>query len=1370
MKLKDYCNSDSEYNIGIDAGTGSCGWAVVDDETGDLCYFKGKPTWGSRIYSSAETADAARAPRSQRRRLSRRCQRLNLLQKMFSEEILKVDPEFFIRLERSYEVAEDRNFNHPIFNTTDFAEAEYYHRFPTIYHLRKFLMETDERQDIRLVYLALHNIVKCRGNFLYEDTPDLSAENANAKIALEKFVLAANDYYEQKGIESFSFEVDLDSCEDLIGNTTVKRADKKEELVKLFASLSSVDKKLPEYYAKAVLGYSVDFNKIFGDEDAETAKFALDSEEKVEEYKEKLDDGLALFESLQAVYSSSILMNILQGEKSISSAKVKSYDDYKNDLILLKKLVKKYNPAEYARFFRGTLYADGSGYDPSKAQGYTLYNLIRKPKIRENFTNDVRKILKSAQDACDPDYLKLTGRIEEDTFLKRQKTGESGAIPFQLHLEEMNAIIDKQGKFYSFLKEEKEKLDSLVTFRIPYYVGPLTTKNASKDAFGNNRFAWSKRLEGKENEKIYPWNWEEIIDKDKSAEAFMKRMIGTCTYIYGEPVLPKCSLYYEFFCVLNELNGAKWSEGDGESQRFDTNFRQGIVKELFMTKKSISYDRVQKWLIKQGCLAGSVKVSGGQGESGFVSKLNAWNDFCDILGVKVLSDSQFEMAENIILWKSLYQDKDILKRKIKNAYADQLDAGQIKKILNKNYSGWGRLSKKLLLELKANTDNGPKSIMDILWEGNQNNGNLPIGASQIFMEIYHDDDYGFEDIVEEINERNIERPSIQSLPGSPALKRTVNQSLRIVEEIVRLSGKPPKNIFIEYTRDDEDNKKGKRTSTRHKHLENALKVFKDENKDVWEELKNKSNDDLSDDRLMLYFLQRGRCMYSGKELDIHNLSSYQVDHIIPQCYVKDDSLDNKVLVYAEENQRKLDNLLLEPRIKSKMHSFWRECYEMSNNDNERLISEKKYRSLTRSNISDKAMKGFIARQLVETNQIVKFMKDLLAQEYPETNVRFVKASVTSGLREKCDFVKCREINDFHHAHDAYLACKVGMFINKRHPVAYDNPIAMAKAVKDFVKGSTEGYKKSGRIPGSGGFFVSSFLRSGFDKETGEIFKDDWDAEKEIARIRKVLDYKQVYISRMVEEKSGAFWDANILSPRVSNNTLSVKEGLSSKKYGTYNNLNPSYGCVYLCEDKKGRKKLKISSIPIVKKNEVRDNAHLLEYLNALCDANELKLLKIVRSRILLNQLIEYEGNLFYYVSPKEVRNATQMAFSQSDTKILKEIYKGETPSETVVDNLAEEVFNFVLSHASELSRKMRVDVLKENYMNLNIDDKIALLKEILPLIRAEKDRFNSKPFGGSSSEAGRMGSFTLETRADKLVIVDQSITGMLEKRTRLTDF
>ena len=56
-----------EYNIGLDIGTGSVGWSVTDQD-GNLLHFRGKPTWGSRIFPSAEPASEARTHRGQRRR------------------------------------------------------------------------------------------------------------------------------------------------------------------------------------------------------------------------------------------------------------------------------------------------------------------------------------------------------------------------------------------------------------------------------------------------------------------------------------------------------------------------------------------------------------------------------------------------------------------------------------------------------------------------------------------------------------------------------------------------------------------------------------------------------------------------------------------------------------------------------------------------------------------------------------------------------------------------------------------------------------------------------------------------------------------------------------------------------------------------------------------------------------------------------------------------------------------------------------------------------------------------------------------------------------------------------------------------------
>lgn len=55
-------NYPGEYNIGLDMGTGSVGWAVTDEQ-GALLHFKKKPTWGSRLFDSAQPASEARTHR-----------------------------------------------------------------------------------------------------------------------------------------------------------------------------------------------------------------------------------------------------------------------------------------------------------------------------------------------------------------------------------------------------------------------------------------------------------------------------------------------------------------------------------------------------------------------------------------------------------------------------------------------------------------------------------------------------------------------------------------------------------------------------------------------------------------------------------------------------------------------------------------------------------------------------------------------------------------------------------------------------------------------------------------------------------------------------------------------------------------------------------------------------------------------------------------------------------------------------------------------------------------------------------------------------------------------------------------------------------
>ena len=85
-----------EYFLGLDMGTGSLGWAVTDS-TYQVMRKHGKALWGTRLFESASTAEERRMFRTARRRLDRRNWRIQVLQEIFSEEISKVDPGFFLR-------------------------------------------------------------------------------------------------------------------------------------------------------------------------------------------------------------------------------------------------------------------------------------------------------------------------------------------------------------------------------------------------------------------------------------------------------------------------------------------------------------------------------------------------------------------------------------------------------------------------------------------------------------------------------------------------------------------------------------------------------------------------------------------------------------------------------------------------------------------------------------------------------------------------------------------------------------------------------------------------------------------------------------------------------------------------------------------------------------------------------------------------------------------------------------------------------------------------------------------------------------------------------------------------------------------------
>ena len=518
-----------------------------------------------------------------------------------------------------------------------------------------------------------------------------------------------------------------------------------------------------------------------------------------------------------------------------------------------------------------------------------------------------------------------------------------------------------------------------------------------------------------------------------------------------------------------------------------------------------------------------------------------------------------------------------------------------------------------------------------------------------------------------------------------------------------------------------------------------------------------------DEKLTLYFMQGGKSLYSGASLDIGQLSSYQVDHIIPQSYIKDDSFENKALVLASENQNKSDQMLLPAEMRRKMRPYWDALLSAG------LIGKKKHANLLRDHIGEKQMKGFIARQLVETSQIMKIVQGFLGERYTETSIIPVKAGLSHELRERIGLVKCREANDFHHAHDALLAAEIGRFIQKRHSGMYTNPIGYTQVMKRFIKNESDAVRK-GHEPGTSPFVISSFMTSGFDEETGELFKDDWSASYEVAKLKSYFNYRQCFISRMPEETSGAFWDQTVYSPRDTkkNMALPLKKGLDPKKYGSYSREQYAYFFIYKAF-KKGKQVLEFAPVPVSVAAEVKQDSNALcVFANRLAEEAGFEFVEIVRPKIYKYQLIEMDGSRLYLTGKKEARNGVQFALNVREAVIAQAVFGGKCDDISALDDLFLVVVESLSKYSPKLFSALKIDEWKDKFFALDANQRQDVLKVLFSIGGAKANVADLTVVGGAKFAGSMLFSYSnILTKGNGITFVDQSITGMFERRTHV---
>ena len=1364
---------NKNYSIGLDIGTNSVGWAVITDDykvpskkmkvrgNTDKHFIK-KNLIGALLFDEGTTAEDRRLKRTARRRYTRRKNRLRYLQEIFAEEMSKVDSSFFHRLDDSFLIPEDkRGSKYPIFATLA-EEKEYHKQFPTIYHLRKHLADSKEKADLRLIYLALAHMIKYRGHFLYEESFDI--KNNDIQKIFNELISIYDNTFEGSSLSEQSVQVEA------IFTDKISKSAKRERVLKLFPDEKSTG--LFSEFLKLIVGNQADFKKHFDLEDKAPLQFSKDTyDEDLENLLGQIGDDFAdLFVAAKKLYDAILLSGILtvtdlSTKAPLSASMIERYENHQEDLAALKQFIKNNLPEKYDEVFSDQFKDGYAGYIDGKA-------------TQEAFYKYIKNLLSKFEGA---DY--FLEKIEREDFLRKQRTFDNGSIPHQIHLQEMNAILRRQGEHYPFLKENKEKIEKILTFRIPYYVGPL--------ARGNRDFAWLTR---NSDQGIRPWNFEEIVDKASSAEDFINKMTNYDLYLPEEKVLPKHSLLYETFAVYNELTKVKFiAEGLRDYQFLDSVQKKQIVNQLFKEKRRVTEKDIIQYLHTVDGYDG-IELKGI--EKQFNASLSTYHDLLKIIKDKeFMDDSKNEaILENIVHTLTIFEDREMIKQRLAQ-YDSLFDEKVIKALTRRHYTGWGKLSAKLINGIRDKKSG--KTILDYLIDDGYSNRN--------FMQLIHDDGLSFKEMIRKgqvVGKTDDVKQVVQELPGSPAIKKGILQSIKIVDELVKVMGHAPESIVIEMARENQTTAKGKKNSRqRYKRIEDSLKILASGlNSKILKEHPT-DNIQLQNDRLFLYYLQNGKDMYTGEALDINKLSSYDIDHIIPQAFIKDDSLDNRVLTSSKENRGKSDNV---PSLEvvQKRKAFWQQLLDS------KLISERKFNNLTkaeRGGLDERDKVGFIKRQLVETRQITKHVAQILDTRYnTEVNeknqkIRTVKiitlkSNLVSNFRKEFRLYKVREINDYHHAHDAYLNAVVAKAILKKYPKLepefvygdyqkYDikRYISRSKDPKEVEK-ATEKY-----------FFYSNLLNFfkeevhyadgtivkreniEYSKDTGEIA---WNKEKDFATIKKVLSLPQVNIVKKREVQTGGFSKESILPKGNSDKLIprKTKDILwETTKYGGFDSPVIAYAILLIADiEKRKAKKLKtvktLVGITIMEKAAFEENPitflenkgyHNVRKENILC--------------LPKYSLFELEnGRRRLLASAKELQKGNEIVFPVYLTTLLyhsKNVHKLDEPEHLEYIQKHRSEFKDLLNLVSEFSQKyVLAEANLEKIKNLYADNEQADI-EILANSFINLLTFTALgapaafKFFGKDIDRKR---YTTVSEILNATLIHQSITGLYETRIDLS--
>ncbi|WP_088816271.1 MULTISPECIES: type II CRISPR RNA-guided endonuclease Cas9 [Listeria] len=561
-------------------------------------------------------------------------------------------------------------------------------------------------------------------------------------------------------------------------------------------------------------------------------------------------------------------------------------------------------------------------------------------------------------------------------------------FPTKSYIDEARKILSTQQAFHKQITDDFiNKFIEIMTSKREYFIGP-GNENSRTD-YG-----------------VYRTNGE-------TWDNLFEILIGKCSVFPEETRAARSSYVAQEFNLLNDLNNLKIS--GLESGKLSKDHKHDIINKVKNSKKMGTKDLLK--YIASICDCEIEDIQGYGIDKNRKPKMHTFENYRKVhnalidaeVDMRLSEDDYDELMKIMTLNSETLEIKKQCNEKLPNIKAEYLE---VCLQLNKKgaFSGWHSLSLKAM-----------KAMIPELYETSKNQ-----------MQIIHTMQLSKVKIHSLKQEKYINSDAILKEIYNPIAARSIRQTIKVTNAILKKHGELD-SVIIEMPREyqtSEEEKKMIEKFQRENEKEKKAALIRAREEYAFPDEAFRNHKELAT-KLRLWYQQDQFCLYSGKRISIVDLvrehNMFEVDHIIPQSISLDDSLNNKVLCFSGENQRKGQQTPFY-YYKSKSGNWTYEQYKQSVEklfQNKKISNKKKELLLFEEDINKwDVRRGFIARNLVDTRYASRVVLNSFQQYFSNrdmnTKVKVVRGKFTSQLRKKWGISKNRNESHSHHAVDALI--------------------------------------------------------------------------------------------------------------------------------------------------------------------------------------------------------------------------------------------------------------------------------------------------------------------------------------------------------------